>query len=772
MATLQYDFRVVGLNSVMAAFRSLEQRALQHNRTIDRMLGSASRGAGRGAPGAAGRLGGPQYDAHTRERARVMRQRDADDRREMAAAVQRNRRHLAFKDQMYREEARLQDAHARKQIAAQRTFEKQRTRERDRGAREAMRARVRTGMARYDNVVGGLTSLGSKAASAIALGGGAALAAGISSELRLNKATTLLAVMSKQAGEQGSIKDIQKGLVSRVREVGIESGLDRNELTSGMMQFFDAAGRIDVAKEMLPFFAKMADVSGSSLEEIGTTAGQAFMQSVAAGMSQTQAIRATEDILSAFAGQSSVGTIGMRDFVKQGPKLLATAQRFNMSLPDAAGLMAAFAQTSPLGGAPGAAEAGTSVQRFADELSTASKRFENKGVQVYETNAAGQRVMRNPFEITKDVMRKTGGDEQQFNEFFKNVRSIRAVKGLFTIYSKAGGGEKGMAAVDAEVGRFMKARLTPQQINEGAAAIRETPARQFEAAFNQFKDEVGKNFLPALTKLAPAMTKLVSALEPVVAWLGKFVEQAAQNPWGTIIDIIKAQLVLSIGKAAIGEAIRAQIMKMLLTTGAPGSPGGPGVPPILPGGPKGGPGGGLFGLLSKLYFFGNLLQLGSDAPSQTGDEDSPLRAHQEEVTEKMLRRYMSGEGEIYVEYSKPSSFGIPVGASGSLSPQQLQAEINAGNITAQDFIRTYGLEGAKKLGAVTEGGQLSPTVAKDFGVQAAGEKNKQAAETFTRAVAQFESIVGDLGTGGLVGLFSLNRGTAPGEANPSSGGRQ
>lgn len=763
MATLQYDFQVVGMNSVMAAFRSLEQRALQHNRVIARTFGGTGGGAG-GAGGAAraGGARGGQADAHVRERQRVLRQQAADDRRSFQESARSHRQFLTFRDRMYREERQQQDRHAREQIRTARRMERERLAERKKAEQQAYRTAYRKASSRYDAGVGALTSLGSRAAGMLALGGGAAIAAGISSELKLGKESTLLAVMSKQAGEKGNIKDIQKGLTDRVREVGKESGLDRADLVAGMTKFFSKSGNVDIAKEMLPFFAEMSDITGSSLEDIGDTAGMAFMQALKKGLSPQEAKKVTEDILAAFAGQAAFGTIEMKDFAAYGPSLLSTAARFKGDYGQMAAVTAAMAQTGAYGGANKAAEAATALARFADQLRDAAPQFEKLGVQTYERDERGIAVQRDPIQIIKEVLAKTeGGDERILAKYFSNVRSMRAVAGFNVMYRAAGGGEAGMKAVEEHLNKFLSAQLSKAQIKEGAAAIRETPARQFEGAFNDLKDEIGKSLLPALTKIAPAMGKLVTAMQPLIEWLGRFVSQVAADPWKAIGDVIKVAVVGSIAKAAIGEAV-AQIIKQKLVQMSLPSSGTPGAPPILAA-PSGSTSGGLPVVVppgtalpaTPLLQQGARLGLGgmfsivgiASAVGALADAAFPVDEEAERKKPLFRRKNLPSSGMGGVMDLRPDEEDALKNLfSGQKTPAQTATEVELYN---------------KTMGSQPFGNEQ---------VQAAGDKQKAAADVFEKAVSAFSNAATAFTGVSLGGIFGLNRGSAPSPSNASSAG--
>jgi hypothetical protein len=355
--------------------------------------------------------------------------------------------------------------------------------------------------------------------------------------------------------------------------------------------------------------------------------------------------------------------------------------------------------------------------------------------------------MRDPMQIIREVLLKTkGGDERELGKFGFNVRGMRAVTGFNRIYRQAEAKQpgSGIAAVDAHLKTFMKANVSPQMQKELTANLRSTPAMQFEAAMNDFKDTVGKSLLPALTKLAPQMGKLATAMEPVIGWLGKFVESLADNPWGTIIDTIKIAIVGSIAKQAIGEAIRAQIIKMIAGGGVPGLPGVPGAPPVVP--TPGGLGGdSLLARFTTLYGFYKMVQMRGDSPEILEDDDPEMGGLQAERTQLAKTEFLS-KREMHMG----------------------KADLVHQNIPAADIIRYFGKTNAMDLGLLDKEGKVLNT--KEMGKPFIAKETEKAAAMLQESAKALQNAAASMGAGGLFGsLFGgLNRGTSPQEPSPGS----
>ena len=762
MATLQYDFRVIGINSVMAAFSSLERRALTHNARVNQMFSSGRAGGGGVRTGAmrggvAGLRAGPQQDSHVREFNRMRAVRLRNDAAVLREESTRHKNWTNLKNQLNNDRLRVEDRHARQANAAARS-----------------RSTRQRGVGR-----GALTGLGSMASGALALGGAAllygsarVLSNGIRGELQVGKSAALLAGLSRQAGGKGDLKTIQNSISSRALSVSTQTGMDREDVIGGMSSFFGVSGNLDAAKSLSPLFADMAQFSGASMQDIGKMAGMAYMQAMASQMTHKQAEEATEGILRAFAGQAAAGSINMEDYARSAPSILTTAGRFGGNYGNVAATVSAIGQASPLGGANKAAEAATALARFSDTLVEQGGKdgtFAKAGIEVFEKGANGTVTMRDPMQLIREILLQTKmGDDRELAKFGFNIRGKKAVTGFNRIYRQAEAEQKGsgIAAVDAHFNRFARANVDPKMQKEILANYRDTPAMKFEMAFNDFKNVIGQQFLPALTKLAPQMGKLVTAMEPVIAALARFTESLVDNPWGTIIKAIEVAIVASIIKSAIGGTIQTAILALLTKGGVPLV--GPSVAPVVP--PVATVGSGLMNILGKAYMFLNLIQMEGDAASKTSAEEEDSQ----QIATKKAYEQLKRTGTMDVETSRsvgPFDVIRKRYTAEGVGPNQLA------QIPLTDFINQFGRKGAIELGLMDEQGNALP--AKQAGQkmqesekQKSAEMLQAAAKALTEAAASMKQ--GSFGDGLLsllTGGGNVNRSDSPGVPAATAGGR-
>lgn len=752
MATLQYDFRVIGINSVMAAFSSLERRALTHNARVNQMFSNGRAGGGGVRTGAmrggvAGPRAGPQQDSHVREFNRMRAVRLRNDAAVLREESTRHKNLINLKERLNNDRLRVEDRHVRRTEQA---------------ARQGNAARSRSTRQRGVGR-GALTGLGSMASGALALGGAAllyggasVLSNGIRGELQVGKSAAMLAGLSRQAGGKGDLKTIQNSISSRALSVSTQTGMEREDVIGGMSSFFGVSGELDAAKSLSPLFADMAQLTGASMQDIGKMAGMAYMQAMASQMTPKQAEEATEGILRAFSGQAAAGSINMEDYARSAPMILSTAGRFGGDYGKMAATVSAIGQTSPLGGATSAAEAATSLARFSDTLVEYGGKggtFEKAGIQVFEKGPNGTSTIRDPMQLIREILLQTkGGDDRELAKFGFNVRGKRAISGFNRIYRQAEADKKGsgMAAVDAHMNRFARANVDPKMQKEILANYRDTPAMKFEMAFNDFKNVIGQQFLPALTKLAPQMSKLVTAMEPVIAALARFTESLVDNPWGTIIKAIEVAIVASIAKAAIGGAVQGAVLALLTKGGVPLVP--PLTPPVIP--PVATTGSGLMAALGKAYLFLNLVQMGGDQPTISDDNDPEMGKLQAERTEFAKTEWRS---------KREMTAG--------------RADLTHDSYTAKDVISYFGKSNAEQLGLIDEKGEALNDVKKMGRPFLEKEKEKSAemlqaaAKALTEAAASMKQ--GNFGDGLLsllTGGGNVNRSDSPGQSQASATG--
>jgi hypothetical protein len=574
MALLSYDIRVVGLQAVNRALRSVERRVAALNRRQSRALGgtgAAKRGAGRSmaAEMAANRRLSDRLvieEARTQGKIRQIRVRGNQQRISDARRTARAEERIAKRSAM--------------------TMEQYKRRVHGGGALRG-RTMGRTGQ----SLRGGARAVGAMGAGLLAIGGGYAISSAVGQEKRLLASSAALANQARgTVGGQGkSFAQLQGEATRTARVEGLKSGQGPEAVIGGMRQFQAITGRFDIAQQMTGYMTELADATDAGLGDVGRTAGQIFQAIEATGKPAQESMEATMKIMDAMAGQSKIGSIEMNDLAQQMGKLMSATANFKGDIGDLAADMGAMAQTAIAGGASSAPEAMTALMRFADDLvqkGAASPAYKKAGIDVFEREMVGGKEVRtalkSPVELIKSIVGGTKGDIAKISSMF-GVRAKKAVDPFARIYREAEAKKAGtgIEAIEKRFKQFRDVSLTAPQRKEAAENRRQQADRQFDMAMQKFNDAIGRELLPVITKLVPKFVELIPLLTKGAEALGKFITWFSENPMTGIGAIIAASMVKDIASAGIGAAIRAA-MGLGGPGGGPGGAGGlGGVAPAL-----------------------------------------------------------------------------------------------------------------------------------------------------------------------------------------------
>jgi hypothetical protein len=136
------------------------------------------------------------------------------------------------------------------------------------------------------------------------------------------------------------------------------------------------------------------------------------------------------------------------------------------------------------------------------------------------------------------------------NALFKNVLGAKAVASFSTAFRGAGGGEAGIAAVDAILKKFSGtvSEATVQENLGRSMGTKESKAIEVQNRLDKISASFLDKVLPSLEKLAPSAEGAANSLASIVAW-------AASNPLAAVGVAVAGSVAAAIAKAAIGDAI-------------------------------------------------------------------------------------------------------------------------------------------------------------------------------------------------------------------------
>lgn len=487
----------------------------------------------------------------------------------------RQRERIALREA--REKERIEKASVRaterEHHTALREFEraeKQKTRTIEREAKERARLVEREARAeasarrRFANTISGaaggaIRSSANTAAllggAVLGLGGGFAVADSVSKNIRL-KGT--IADIQNSGYIPGGRLTPTKEIKDAVQGTAIKTGLDVDTAAEGLQKFVGKTGNLDLGVKLLDKLSVVARATGSSLSDVADAAGDVF------NADTTQSADNIVDAMRIFVGQGKLGAVEMRDLASQMAKLGAGAMNFGGDRRENLATMGALAQAARAGGgAASADEAATSAQRFGSDVAEGAHKFAALGIKVKDG-----KVLRGPQAIIKDTLKATGGDVTQLGKLF-GERSVRAVAGFADIYRKAGGGDKGLAAVDKEFEKFKKAAQTEAQEKEAFTRRMQEDDAKIGQAMQQLHVAIGTHLVPKLSELIPKLTAMIPAFERLLQGAIKLAEWIANNPWKAAFMGIGGRIGAAIAAEIAGSKLR-EVLNKALTGGGGG----------------------------------------------------------------------------------------------------------------------------------------------------------------------------------------------------------
>lgn len=580
MPILQYDLSVVGVDVVERALAGIEKRFVTHTRVMTREAQRATRAPGmRASAKAAGE-----------DPARAAKIAAAADRREWekstAAAVRlaahaeraKQRTALTLLKETQRAEIRGIKDRERAEIAAAKK------------ARHEWEARTSS---RVGHVMGGTVSVARAALAATGLAGGGLIASRFAPAMDLERRQKQVIINARGAGKGNPIEytDLRK----RVNETAIATGMDQGGLTSALETYTARTGNLKAAVDNLDIFATAARATGSSVEDLASTA---------ADLTQKFNIEKPEemaDALAALAFQGKKGAFELRDMASTFPELASAAQRAGMKGVSGMKTLGGLAQISRSATGSGA-EASTALQMALGKLIQEGASLESgkalggKKVSVFNGEKVGLKhegSLRDVKEILADVISQSGGNLAQLQDVF-DARGIRAVSPLISTFSNTAAATKGTAAEKTAAGRkavldaitdAANAAGNYADLQRDAADATKNSSVALDKLTAELTASVQRELVPVLTDLSPKLKDAIPPLVEVVKRLGEFAAFLAKNPLEGIGAIVLGKITADLAAARIGSAVRETLTRML-GGNAPPVPTPEGMPPGLPSGSK------------------------------------------------------------------------------------------------------------------------------------------------------------------------------------------
>lgn len=404
--------------------------------------------------------------------------------------------------------------------------------------------------------IGGAASL---AGGALAIGGGFALADIAGRELGAERTAALLvnAVTTGKAPPAGANVGAILGQASQIAR---ETGMSKEELIGGTLEYSRKARGGDFAGAManMGFFARMAKVTGTDINDIAAAAGTLQSQNPNLHAPEMQQM-----LLDVYA-QGKAGSMSMVDVAKQVGILSSARSSFAGNAADNQRKLLALGQLAAPEGT--VEEAGTFIKNMAAEAG--AHRASTKGEVGLEAmgvrfNKLGQ--MESPEQMIESVFRGTGGDITKIEKIF-GLRGTALFRALQPAFAAAGGGEAGIKAVGERMAGVTGATMTTEDLGRQFEQTMSTPAERLHKTLNELSEVVAMRLEPVLGKLADMLEQNGPAIEHFMTSLIDLGDWLVRNPWTGLGLAVTGAVTKDIASAAIGQGIRSVLSTSLASS--------------------------------------------------------------------------------------------------------------------------------------------------------------------------------------------------------------
>jgi hypothetical protein len=365
-------------------------------------------------------------------------------------------------------------------------------------------------------------------------------------------------------GAAGIRQDPTK-LVQQSRKAAFNTGTSTDDLLRATFAFTSQSGDLEAAMKGQERLAKLAKSQQADLEGTFFAAGKinnALEQQPEFMHDAEKRAAEVEKIMRLLVAQTKVGSVEFEKMGAQIPKIAGIAGLFEGGTDQSLGQLAAVLQVAEKGQAKNAATAATQAQALAlgFQSARASKKLE-KSLGIQTTNKEG-RTRELKTLITEIVVGASKKQQEKgvaasttITSLMSNKREFLPLLDFLQIFQNAGGGAKGLAALDQTFETFAKSISEDQATGDFNAAMNTAGSRtaQFNAKLEETGDKLREKLLPAFEKLAPTLIDLVETLSKVTTWV-------AENPKKAIAFGISA----SIARAGIESAFRTGIEGAIL----------------------------------------------------------------------------------------------------------------------------------------------------------------------------------------------------------------
>ena len=364
---------------------------------------------------------------------------------------------------------------------------------------------------------------------ALSVGGGFLLADVGREELRAGRTAAQLVNVVTTGGKPPPGATVAS-ILGQASQVATETGMSKADLVGAALSYAQHAkgGDFKGAMSNMAFFAKMSQVTGADIGELAKGAGTLQSQNPDLG---TMGMR--QMFLDIYA-QGKMGSMSMEDVGKQLGTLGSQRSAFTGDVTRNQRELMALGQIVAPGGS--IEEAGVFTKDVAQEALKKHKKLEALGVRY-----RGGQVDMSPAELVAQVFKGAHGNLGAIEDIFEG-RGSKVFGELKGTYDKAGGGDKGVAAVRGAMAAVTGATMTEGQFNAQHAQTMSQPIEKLSVAFEKLKDDVAGELTPWIEKFTDNLPALTGHVSTLIAALGAFATTIVNNPVPAALVLLAKQM--------------------------------------------------------------------------------------------------------------------------------------------------------------------------------------------------------------------------------------
>jgi hypothetical protein len=441
-----------------------------------------------------------------------------------------------------RERNRQQEANRAEKHADTESRAAQRAADKSAKAAAASRKRIAWGVAGMGGMLAGAAfQTGSELLTA--MGADMSLSGAMQRSDRGLRMATQLSNQAVVAGDPRNARRVgPESLLAESRALGQQFGFSTEAGLDALTRFTEKTGDLASVRPILGQLAELAGATGSNLEHVADAAAEASLQ---LGDIENKS-DGIVDVLRQAAAQAKIGTIEFKNFASHYGKIVATSRFFaneragqltpSQALQGNQATLVALAQMSKAGGAGSVREQIIGVSTFMTQFQKGKRRDAMKQI-LGESIETADGKLKDPFQLLKLMMRKTGGKLELLHPMIQDAQAKRVTIAMAQKFTEAREAlrkenptwsaqkltDEAINKLEASFNRLRDATISQMEVEQSLAAIRSrglNEANAFNIEMEKFADELRVGLLPFFPPLLAGVQKLAEFAKAFTSSMG------------------------------------------------------------------------------------------------------------------------------------------------------------------------------------------------------------------------------------------------------------